>query len=273
MKKAKGILLSVILIFLSGSLHAESFFSNYDFTFYKTVYESLQSLSGDAFGFDYTGFGFLGKSNHGLMVRIGFQFPLSSLANIIKDKIIDRDKNFGKSSPETLSTAEEVFNYSEKLTFLIGPAMKHSFSPEVLLYSGVGLKINENIEGKVNRVTDYETATYETNIALDYDIGIRVLLEKHFSCRIGIYGSYSLMRYTVGREISKDSNGDDEKESYIEDMHLNLIAYGPYREKLNSMGYVSVAKSFVSGRKADVYSYIITEREMGKGELVKKSTS
>ena len=80
----KAALSAILIIAMStGCLFSESVFSNYDFTFYNTVSQSLAIMDSSTFGLDYTGFGFIGNSRtNGLFVRIGLQAPLTTIGNI-----------------------------------------------------------------------------------------------------------------------------------------------------------------------------------------------
>ncbi|MGN0907848.1 MAG: hypothetical protein ACI4NM_11940, partial [Bullifex sp.] len=76
----KKLLLIILLLTALFSVNAESILATYDFTFYKTVSESLQISSKEKIGFDYTGFGFLGENRKdGIFLRIGIQAPYKSL--------------------------------------------------------------------------------------------------------------------------------------------------------------------------------------------------
>ena len=85
MKSKVLVCLVLSTIFIVSSLAAESVFSNYDFTFYRTVSESLAISDSSTIGFDYTGFGFVGTRNtSGLFLRIGIQLPYTTLTNIVE---------------------------------------------------------------------------------------------------------------------------------------------------------------------------------------------
>ena len=58
----KKFLLIILLLASAFCVHADSILATYDFTFYKTVSESLQIANKEKIGFDYTGFGFLGSN-------------------------------------------------------------------------------------------------------------------------------------------------------------------------------------------------------------------
>ena len=164
---ARALSTTLILACICQSALADSVFSDYDFTFYETVSESLAIMDSSTIGFDYTGFGFVGGGNtHGLFVRFGLQMPYSSLANLfVRRDAPGQDASGGTTTPETGgggqdadpgstapptgstqdtpaqggdielvtgSSSQESLKSEYRLTFILGPALRHVFTPRSL---------------------------------------------------------------------------------------------------------------------------------------------
>ena len=82
--KKRILIIFLIITMPLFSLMAVDSLSDYDITFYKTVSESLSIVNKEKFGFDYTGFGFIGQSKNGVFMRFGIQTPYVSIASLIK---------------------------------------------------------------------------------------------------------------------------------------------------------------------------------------------
>lgn len=86
----------ILIIIATLSLNAEEF-EKYDFTFYKTVDDSVAIMNEERFGIDYTGYGFLGSNmTTGLYIRFGIQTPYSTLISIFdrqKENSSDKETN------------------------------------------------------------------------------------------------------------------------------------------------------------------------------------
>ncbi len=80
----KSLLLFIFCLFLiNGVLYAD-IFPTYDFTFYRTIEDSVAIANSEKFGVDYTGYGFIGRtSNSGLYLRFGVQTPYQTIFNIL----------------------------------------------------------------------------------------------------------------------------------------------------------------------------------------------
>ena len=250
-------LLAVILT----ALHAEGLFSNYDFTFYKTVSESLAIQDSSSLGLDYTGFGFIGESRtNGLFVRLGFQVPYSTLENVLygEDATLD-DDDF------TLTTGQDadVFENEYRFTVLLGPALRYVWSASFDAYAGIGLKLEEDISMLASGRGGWSNNSYSTYLALDFDIGFKFNLEQNTSCRIGIYGTFELMSYTYS---TTSINGDIQSDT--DNVHLNIIASGNSRSPLEAVGYISLGKTFSSAMRPVYYRYETTSPVLGQGTLV-----
>ncbi len=283
-------LLSIILlIIIATSLPAASFFSDYDFTFYKTIFNSL---TGDksALALDYTGFGFIGnRSSNGLFVRIGLKAPYSTFANLIPKKtestssdateltspaddqmtpnevIADISKSSGTTILESpAEDSEELIEKDFTFTLLLGPAWRYVISSFLDTYAGLGLKIEEHMLLESSRNSSSSNSTFDTTIAADFDIGIKFNLERNASCRIGLYGSYDLLSYTYNNS-KKVVDGKEEVTQSTSNVHINMIAYGKARTPLSVVGYISMGKTFSSRNKQYEYRYENTTTKLGGG--------
>ena len=281
--RLKKLYLIILLILTLSALNAESFFSNYDFTFYKTVLESLNIMDDNSIGFDYTGFGFIGNRNtSGLIVRLGIQAPYTTLENIfIKDDSATTTPETNEDSESknpaltvsyltsnpTLEAAKTSTNekYEFIFTLMIGPAVHYIINPQLDAYAGIGLKLREHIttEGSLNSrdsITSYDTA-----ITADFDLGFKINLETHTSIRFGLYGTYDVVSYLY---TSYPETSEEKSISSTSNLHINLIAFGEFRAPLTATGYISMGKTFSSLIKDKKYKYEITGRTLGKGELI-----
>lgn len=296
---ARALSTTLILACICQSALADSVFSDYDFTFYETVSESLAIMDSSTIGFDYTGFGFVGGGNtHGLFVRFGLQMPYSSLANLfVRRDAPGQDASGGTTTPETGgggqdadpgstapptgstqdtpaqggdielvtgSSSQESLKSEYRLTFILGPALRHVFTPYLDLYAGIGPKLEEYITVDSDRLSTARVTTYDTVLALDFDIGVKFNLGDNTSCRIGVYSTYELLSYTY----STTDDADGRRMTSTSDIHLNAIATGESRIPLSAIGYISMGTTFSSSMRTSIYRYETTSPEIGQGESV-----
>lgn len=256
-------------IFIVSSLAAESVFSNYDFTFYRTVSESLAISDSSTIGFDYTGFGFVGTRNtSGLFLRIGIQLPYTTLTNIVEGisggGSTGMDEDDGEEPGEGLEistgSSGDSSQMEYRLTFVLGPGIRYVFSPFFDFYAGIGPKLEEHIMSTSYSHSSRNESTYNTSLALDMDIGFKFNLEKNTSCRIGVYSTFEILSYTYSKVV----DGDEEAFT-TSNIHLNAIATGQTRNPLSAVGYISVGKTFNSELKGYVYRYETTSPVLGQG--------
>ena len=268
LKNRKALIIILILISFPVCAFSDSLFSSYDFTFYKTVYESLNIMDSSRFGFDYTGFGFVGSENtNGLFIRMGIQMPYTTLFNLFtsEDKPVSSPEDSSEQDKEGIevTTGSDLALTNEYLiTFTFGPAIRHVFSPDFSFYAGAGARVAEYITTNVNMATEIKSTTYDTSLSLDVEVGFTFNIEQNISCRIGFYSTFEILSYSYTTSFD-----DGKKEFSTSDIHLNAIATGQTRKNLSGTGYVSVAKTFSSEFSQYVYTYSITSREIGKGEL------
>lgn len=269
MKSKVLICLVLSTIFIVSSLAAESVFSNYDFTFYRTVSESLAISDSSTIGFDYTGFGFVGTRNtSGLFLRIGIQLPYTTLTNIVEgisgggSTGMDEDEGEEPGEGLEISTGSsgDSSQMEYRLTFVLGPGIRYVFSPFFDFYAGIGPKLEEHIMSTSYSHSSRNESTYNTSLALDMDIGFKFNLEKNTSCRIGVYSTFEILSYTYSKIV------DGAQEAFTtSNIHLNAIATGQTRNPLSAVGYISVGKTFNSELKGYVYRYETTSPVLGQG--------
>lgn len=269
MKSKVLVCLVLSTIFIVSSLAAESVFSNYDFTFYRTVSESLAISDSSTIGFDYTGFGFVGTRNtSGLFLRIGIQLPYTTLTNIVEgisgggSTGMDEDEGEEPGEGLEISTGSsgDSSQMEYRLTFVLGPGIRYVFSPFFDFYAGIGPKLEEHIMSTSYSHSSRSESTYNTSLALDMDIGFKFNLEKNTSCRIGVYSTFEILSYTYSKIV------DGAQEAFTtSNIHLNAIATGQTRNPLSAVGYISVGKTFNSELKGYVYRYETTSPVLGQG--------
>lgn len=269
MKSKVLVCLVLSTIFIVSSLAAESVFSNYDFTFYRTVSESLAISDSSTIGFDYTGFGFVGTRNtSGLFLRIGIQLPYTTLTNIVEGisgggtSGMDEDEGEEPGEGLEISTGSsgDSSQMEYRLTFVLGPGIRYVFSPFFDFYAGIGPKLEEHIMSTSYSHSSRSESTYNTSLALDMDIGFKFNLEKNTSCRIGVYSTFEILSYTYSKIV------DGAQEAFTtSNIHLNAIATGQTRNPLSAVGYISVGKTFNSELKGYVYRYETTSPVLGQG--------
>lgn len=269
MKSKVLVCLVLSTIFIVSSLAAESVFSNYDFTFYRTVSESLAISDSSTIGFDYTGFGFVGTRNtSGLFLRIGIQLPYTTLTNIVEgisgggSTGMDEDEGEEPGEGLEISTGSsgDSSQMEYRLTFVLGPGIRYVFSPFFDFYAGIGPKLEEHIMSTSYSHSSRSESTYNTSLALDMDIGFKFNLEKNTSCRIGVYSTFEILSYTYSKIV------DGTQEAFTtSNIHLNAIATGQTRNPLSAVGYISVGKTFNSELRGYVYRYETTSPVLGQG--------
>ena len=269
MKSKVLVCLVLSTIFIVSSLAAESVFSNYDFTFYRTVSESLAISDSSTIGFDYTGFGFVGTRNtSGLFLRIGIQLPYTTLTNIVEGisggGSTGMDEDDGEEPGEGLEistgSSGDSSQMEYRLTFVLGPGIRYVFSPFFDFYAGIGPKLEEHIMSTSYSHSTRSESTYNTSLALDMDIGFKFNLEKNTSCRIGVYSTFEILSYTYSKIV------DGAQEAFTtSNIHLNAIATGQTRNPISAVGYISVGKTFNSELRGYVYRYETTSPVLGQG--------
>lgn len=286
----KKIALLYLLLFFSLSSAFSGVFTNYDFTFYKTISQTLTVFDANKIGFDYTGFGFVGKSKRtGLFVRFGFQTPFSfpssdnksnSSSNETKEEESSTSSNNGSSSSSTPPLSELVTStpgYSKKnddisiktfsFTSIMGPAARIITTNFLNAYFGIGIRVSQDITITTEPVYNRTTTNSKTSIGIDFDIGGKVDLTKRTSIRIGIYATSTLMSFTT---VKIASVVDGEQMQYTDYPTVFFDILNPKRKvaPLVTHAYISMGTHFSSNWKKQKYQYIITSSKLFSGTLV-----
>lgn len=163
----------------------------------------------------------------------------------------------------TGTSTDDTLDSEYRLTFILGPAIRHVFNRYFDFYAGIGPKIEEYVTMDSSTVAGGRTTRFDTVLAIDFDFGVKFNLEDNTSCRVGVYSTYELLSYTY----TVVDGIDGEKATSTSDIHLNVIASGDSRIPLSAIGYVSMGTTFSSSMKRNVYRYETTSPEVGEGTL------
>lgn len=253
--RKKIIALVTSLILISTALFAKNSLSGYDITFYKTVSESLSIANKEKFGFDYTGFGFIGdKSKDGIFLRLGLQTPLLSFTTLVRPLEITEEieEEDGIISEKTIQ--ERISDIT--LTVVLGNAKRYIFDKRLDFYLGYGFNIKGRFYSNSILTDKMKVESSEFTISFDVDAGVKFLLKKNHSLRIGVYGTYSIFGYTSTSVIF-----EDEKINRIYESVLSFL----FVENENNLkpikftGYISMGTTFTNKQFSKRYKYTISE--------------
>ncbi len=244
------------------SLMAVDSLSDYDITFYKTVSESLSIVNKEKFGFDYTGFGFVGQSKNGVFMRFGIQTPYVSIASLIKP--IETQQEIEEDGKTKLAiTKEKISDIS--ISFMLGSAKRYIFDNILDFYLGYGFMFaykrysNNNLNNSIIiKLSDFD-------LSLDFDVGAKFLIVKNHSLRIGVYGSYDLFNYSSANIEFKNSS-DIEPIFYYE-AKLKLFGDEGTNIPIKFFGYISMGTTFTNKQFKKAYRYQITEKGTFRSEI------
>lgn len=289
-KRITPILLLLIII-LPINLHA-GLFEDYDFTFYKTISQTLTSFDKNSnIGLDYTGFGFLGESDmNGTFVRFGIQFPYSvfmsrffslfgdtkatltttDTTNSSSNTSLDTGSNTTSTTISTGDAQSHRTNIEESeitFTFIVGPALRAILSNQVSCYLGTGFRIEQNNNFVSNALKKTNESTYTSKIGFDFDVGGRIDVTKRSSIRIGFYGTTDLISYTYTEHATKGSQEEDVQTDSSSKLLIHFLNFGENKATLNITGYISLGTHFSSNWNAKTYSYTTTSSELFQGTL------
>ena len=258
-------------------------FSTYDFTFYKSIQDSIAIANGERFGFDYSGYGYLGKEmTSGIYLRIGIQTPYKTILDMLRhslDKdpaeLEDVDLSIDSMLPDLESTPELDIEGEQKvflkpsmakdyiLSFTIGPAFRKFISDEVIWYFGMGIR--SAIE---NTTTPSESGkvlynNFSIASAADLDSGFRIDLANRSTLRIGVSLNTGLLSYSSTSEY--DQNG--ERIDFSNEFFADIFTPQGETTSTTCLGYISIATTF-RNRAIKRYRYTITSSIPGEGELL-----
>lgn len=244
------------------SLMATDSLSKYDFTFYKTVSQSLNIVNKEKFGFDYTGFGFIGQSKKGVFLRFGIQTPYISITSLVKP--IETQQEIEEDGKTKLTiTKEKISDIS--ISFILGSAKRYIFDNVLDFYLGYGFMFaykrysNNNLNNSIIlKLSDFD-------LSLDFDVGAKFLIVKNHSLRIGIYGSYELFSYSSANIEFK--NIDDIEPIFYYEANLELFGDDNGRIPIKFFGYISMGTTFTNKQYKKTYIYQITEKGTFKSEV------
>ncbi len=254
----KKFLLIILLLTAVFSVHADSILATYDFTFYKTVSESLQIANKEKIGFDYTGFGFLGANRkEGVFLRVGLQAPYKSLIGIVKPETVNYEVEEENGAVSVIKAQEKTTELT--LSFIFGSAKRMAFDEKLDFYLGYGFLVSMNIYNKSNISGLMDIKSFQTRLAFDFDAGAKFLLRGNHSLRIGIYGSYSLVTLTSLTMTFRDES--IEPFSYFESEFTFLRNNNFFILPIKYVGYISMGITFSSNSYRKMYRYTITDRD------------
>ncbi len=267
MKKVASLVLASA--FLISSLGA-SIFSGYDFTFFKSVSNSIAVMDSEKVGLDYTGYGFLGDMTSGIFLRLGLQSPYTTLLaafdSLKGNESIDTD-----IQPAPLGTLTELGDSSNEREFTVlfafGPAFRRFVSKTLSWYLGFGIKIEQDITEISNSVsTANRTKIIENFVATDIDMGFRLTAEEHSTLRIGIYLTRPLFILTETKSISNTPGADKDSQFKFQQ---NIFTPKGSEIQWDVQGYISLGHTYASFLKPEKYRYVITSNELFTGTIEK----
>ena len=247
-------LLSLFML-LSVLLHG-AIFPGYDFTFFETVSsDSLMSLDGDNLGLDYTGYGFFGgEARTGIYLRLGVQAPYSSLLSIFS---ID-----DAASDERM---QENLEKSFKFSVSAGPSFRKFIGEEAIWYMGLGAAYSLDYQDRESSLTDTKHTFLDMNFGFDFDMGIRIDVEKRTTVRIGVHGAFTF--FSINAEVLSPRNGLGES-STTAVMIPNMFLPPGVKQPFQAEGYISLGHTFRQLRKTKEMKYIITSPKRFSGVFV-----
>ena len=256
----KKLLLIILLFTVLFSVNAESILATYDFTFYKTVSESLQISNKEKIGFDYTGFGFMGENRKdGIFLRIGIQAPYKSLIGIVKPETVNYEVEEENGAISVIKAQEKTTELT--LSFIFGSAKRMAFDEKLDFYLGYGFLIRSEIYNRSNISGLIDFKSYQAKVAFDFDAGAKFLLRGNHSLRIGIYGSYSLFTLTTFTMSFRDSGIDPVSHMEWEFTFLRDNSF--FILPVKYVGYISMGMTFSSNSYRKMYRYSVSSRETG----------
>ena len=287
----KNLLLAILLILMPICLSA-ALFPDYDFTFFKSIEDTLAVLNNERFGFDYSGYGFIGENmTSGIYIRIGVQMPysifFSSSSNENKEQEgkKDADEIIAPSSDaiseqtsddivkanvtldedikdQTNNGADgkvaKIKNYDYKFAISIGPSFRRFIGNQALWYMGIGL--TATTEGKTTGSGSVSTSSLDVRISSEFDIGFRIdASKKNTSPGIGVYGSLDLISFSSVSTVSQESSSTE--------MALKADIFTPLGEKsaFSAVGYISLGHTFKNTKDDIRYRYSNKSRIIGNG--------
>ena len=254
----KKTLPALIMLLLSASpLPSIAMLPGYDFTFFKTINDSLMVNTDKQFGIDYTGYGFIGHGmNTGIYLRLGLQAPFSSLASLFD----------GEEEKDSMMLSEELQSPDEIKTMLetsfvaslsIGPAFRHYIGDSVMCYLGIGFSTEvdyDNIQQRSNEVS----TELSMRFSIDMDLGFRIDITDRTTLRIGLHALPLLAEVDIDstRLTFEDGSSTDLTNAYIVP---NIFLPADRREAMEAGGYISLGHTFRERAEKVSYRYRVSD--------------
>lgn len=291
--KRLGLCILTIFILILPSYSGK--FGKYDFTFYKTVDDSIAIMNMERLGFDYTGYGYIGENmTTGLYIRFGMQAPYSTLfslfepvaSNSSSDSSHDStDQDTSMDSSSTLSSSDssssiiastgsasdssstttddstKTVKYDREFafSFTIGPAFRHFISNSVMWYMGMGVSgtITQNVATSSSNAI---VTSFALKFGTDLDSGFRLDLAERTSLRLGVHITTGLLTYTNSTVTS--SSGSETTNSLAADIFTKVGE----ESSTKFAGYIGLGHVF-KPNAVEKYTYSNKTRKLGGGSL------
>ena len=244
----------IMIIAVASPLYA-AVFPGYDFTFFRTITDSLMVNTDKQFGIDYTGYGFVGSDmNTGIYMRIGLQAPFSSLSALFDD---EKDES-NSIQPESLQSPDDIQTMLEtsfSASLSLGPAFRSLIGEDVIWYMGLGFSASvdyDNIRQRDGEVSMNVALSFGT----DLDTGFRIDLTDRTTLRIGIHVLTLLAEVNIDstRLTLPDGSSTDITDAYlIPDLFLPLNQ----RKGMEAEGYISLGHTFRQPERTERYRYSV----------------
>ncbi len=285
-------LILLILLLAPIAINASALFPGYDFTFFKSIEDTLAVMNNERFGFDYSGYGYVGENmTTGVYLRIGVQMPYAifiqrNTNEESSDKGTETDTSTtttpdtttededslsttlaldsdakDESSSEATKESNKNKSLDYKFALSIGPAFRKFIGDQAQWYMGIGF--TTAIEGINSGSELVSTTQLNIKIGAEFDMGFRIdaAKKKNTSLRIGIYGKVDLLTFTSISKTSKESSTTEMK--LIADIFTTIGDKRP----THTVGYVSLGHTFKSSEEEIRYRYSTKYRALNKGTV------
>lgn len=265
----RKVITTVLMLLITLAEVTASLFSGYDFTFFKSVANSVATSSSDSIGLDYTGYGYLGDMTTGIFIRLGLQAPYSTLLYTLDDLIGSSEQESSTDSisevPGQIQSAEaQLESRMREYKFLValGPSFRRFVSPTLSWYMGLGIKAEID---RTTFITDTTLKSVDVSylVSTDVDFGFRLTADIHTSLRIGLYLTRPIFTLNESYSVRNGEKGEPEY-SFIQNLYPDLNVKD---SSTTIIGYISLGHTYTDYLERTEYRYTITTREKGKGIL------
>ena len=251
--------ISVFLMLLPLSA---AVFPGYDFTFSRTITDSLMVMDSKKVGIDYTGYGFIGPTASGIYMRAGIQAPIYSIEMLL-DRIGEErimsipDQN---ADPEKI---KEKLETSFMFSMAIGPALRSQLTDSLQWYMGMGLSGKLNYANRQG-IEMSAVAYFDIEAGVSFDMGFRFDLQRNTTLKIGINAEAALFAVSfLTHSSGKEGNSLLTKPSLVPYIFLP----DQMKNVAKATGYISLGHTFRSARHITEYRYSTKSRITGNGIL------